>query len=265
VSREAAPLTSREHWSDRWRERGVRSLAVDPSRPPLRDLDRFFRHHLPAEPGLRFLEVGCYPGKFMWYFNRRFGYRVSGLENVGWCCEHARRLLAEGGVEAEVIEGDLLEIEVEPARRWDVVASFGLVEHFVDLRGVIERHLELVRPGGQLVIGVPNHAGIYGRILRWVAPEKHEAHTLISYRDLRAVLEGIDGIEFVAGGYFGRFGFWNCGLYSYLQEKTGRLFPSVRVPFRLVERAAQHLLPNSATLSPNFAAIVEKRASAEPG
>lgn len=258
MSRDPSALSSQEHWSERWRDRGVRSLAVDPSRPPLRDLHGFFRRNLPEERDLRFLEVGCYPGKFMWYFDRFFGYRVSGLENVGWCCEHARHLLAEAEVEAEVIEGDLLEIEVEPERRWDVVASFGLVEHFTDLAGVVAKHLGLLRPGGYLALVVPNHAGIYGRILRRVAPEKHRTHTLIGYRDLSAALSEIDGIEVVEGGYYGRLGFWNCGLYSYLQRRTGRLYRAVRIPFRLVERAAQLLLPNSAALSPNFAVIVRK-------
>lgn len=250
------PLSTTDHWSERWRKRSIESVQVDPRRPPLRDLDRFLRRHLPQDATLRLLEVGCYPGKFMWYFAHRFGYRVSGLENVGWCCRHARELLAVGGVDAEVIEADLLRFETD--RRWDVVASFGLVEHFTDLDHVVARHVALVAPGGRLVLTAPNHTGLYGRILARVAPDKHATHTLLAYEELRASVARNSELELVAGGHLGRLGFWNSGLYAYLAAHRPRIFPLVRVLLRGIERAGQWLLPNSALLSPNFAVVAQR-------
>ncbi len=47
------------------------------------------------------------------------------------------------------------------AGTFDIVISFGFVEHFDDPRPVIKRHIEFCRPGGYVAIVIPNLQGVY--------------------------------------------------------------------------------------------------------
>jgi SAM-dependent methyltransferase len=195
----------------------------------------------------------------MWYFHRYFGYQVSGLEYVHWCCDHARALLSKEGITAELIEADLFAFDrQDEGEKWDVVASSGFIEHFSDSAGPLHRHLRLLRRKGYLVILVPNHATVYGAIMRQVAPRKYVTHNRMSLRDAIDALHRAGSCEILFSGYIGRLGFWNCCLYESARQKLGRGYPILRAPLWLIEHAAQWVMPNSSLLSPSFLLIAQK-------
>ncbi len=51
-------------------------------------------------------------------------------------------------------------------RQFDVVVSFGFIEHFDDPEPAIRRHVELCKPGGVVFITVPNYR--VGSFYRWL-------------------------------------------------------------------------------------------------
>jgi SAM-dependent methyltransferase len=61
-------------------------------------------------------------------------------------------------IDSEVFEVDFLTGPL-PEHSYDVVVSIGFIEHFTDPKPVISRHLDLLKPGGYLVLEVPNMAG----------------------------------------------------------------------------------------------------------
>jgi len=194
----------------------------------------------------------------MWYFNAVFGYQVSGLEYIGWCCDKTRELLKGEGIKSDVIQGDLFTWQPEsPEARWDVVASFGLIEHFDDTATVIRKHLDLLKPGGHLVIGIPIHSGIYGRILKSIDIEEYAIHNHMNYNDMVRALDGTGEAQIVAGGYCGRIGFWNTGLYTRMRKKGKIAYTLARAPFWALERLGR-ILPNTKTLSPNALVVARK-------
>ena len=65
-----------------------------------------------------------------------------------------------------------------PKQGFDVVASFGFIEHFDDPREAVAKHIELVRPGGIALITVPNYGGLYGSLQRWCDPVNLALHNL---------------------------------------------------------------------------------------
>lgn len=252
-------LSTKEHWDERWAGAKVSGVRFDPDTPMYRDLHRRLLSHLPRNGSRRFLEVGAYPGYLIWYFNKYFGYQTSGLEYVGWCCQHARSLLAAEGVSAELIEADLFSFEVESeSDKWDVVASSGFVEHFPDPAMPLDRHLRVLKSDGYLVIVVPNHTHLYGAIMKHVSPAKYATHNRMSLDDALDALRRVGGCEVIFSGYIGRLGFWNCCLYEVAKRKTGAAYPLIRGPLWMLEHLAQWVLPNSRILSPSFLVIAKK-------
>lgn len=106
------------------------------------------------------LEVGAAPGKWLTLFPQE-SYTVSGIEYSQQGMEALQQNMNLLGITPlELIQGDFFA--VEPREAYDVVMSLGFVEHFDDPAAVIHRHVQWLRPGGALVIGVPNFTGLHG-------------------------------------------------------------------------------------------------------
>lgn len=196
-------LTSTAFWNDYW---GRFSLpaTIDERHSFDRALASALRDLLGQTSG-RALEVGCAPGRWLVFLAREFDLRVSGIEYTPDGAEATRRNFAMLGVDYDTVdEADFFAIT--PRSSFDVVVSFGFVEHFTDVRSVIARQAEWLRPGGLLVVGVPNFAGIHGRIQRVLDQEILERHnlTIMNIRALAGI--GVEaGLVTESARYLGSF------------------------------------------------------------
>jgi SAM-dependent methyltransferase len=160
------------HWEAVWsrppRMRLPRAWLV-----PISDRIRLVRGDL--QPGTRFLEIGCAPGKFLAHVSVKFGVQAAGLDSSERGIAWARLLFASLGVAADLRQEDVFATTFE-AGRFDVVHSAGLIEHFEDPIPIIEAHLRLLRPGGVAIVTAPNFGGLYGLLARTFAPRNLGLH-----------------------------------------------------------------------------------------
>jgi SAM-dependent methyltransferase len=171
----AGTLTDTAFWERYW---GRFSLpdAIDESRSFDRGLARGLRQRLEGSQG-HVLEIGCAPGRWLAFLSRQFGLGVSGIEYTADGAAATRRNLRLLGVRnADIREADFLTTTPSPI--YDVVVSFGFVEHFTDVGAVIRRHAAWTRPGGQVIIGVPNFRGVHGWLQKGLDPEVLARHNL---------------------------------------------------------------------------------------
>lgn len=155
--------------------------------------------HAPAPAGTDVLEIGCAPGKWLLFYAERFGTRPAGIEYTELGVSLTRRNLAEAGIEGDIVHGDFFAVEPRAA---DVVLSLGFIEHFADVEGAFTRHLEFLRPGGTLVIGVPNFRSLLGAVQRWADPEHLGLHNLgAMIPELYRRLADENGLTVVWQGY----------------------------------------------------------------
>ena len=169
-------------------------------------------HHLPREKGLRVLEIGSAPGFNLLKFHKMFGYEPYGIEYTQNGVELNRRLFRERGIDpTQVIQGDFLSDEVRrPLEgRFDIVTSFGFVEHFSDVRTIVEKHLQLLKSGGLLVVGIPNIAGANDLLTRFFHRDVLSLHNLsiMDETSFRSLFERPE-LKTRFCGYFGAFTFY---------------------------------------------------------
>ncbi len=158
--RNAMELTEVKFWDDYWKGCSLPS-AIDEGFSFDRCLAKELRRHLTGLSG-KALEVGCAPGRWM-AFLHELGLVPSGIEYSRAGVDITVRNLNMQHVKyGEILCGDFLSIR--PDRLFDVVISLGVIEHFDDPDAVMAKHLEWLKPGGTLVIGVPNIRGVYGVI-----------------------------------------------------------------------------------------------------
>ncbi|HEX2222488.1 MAG TPA: class I SAM-dependent methyltransferase [Candidatus Limnocylindria bacterium] len=204
----AERLTAPGDWDRYWE--GVplpREIRRTPGGLYLNAILDVFDRHLPRGEDLRALEIGGAPGQYLAYVYRTFGYEVHCLDYSQLGCEATRRNLAMLGIPGTVHEADLFD-DSTPSRlpAFDVVYSLGLIEHFADLEGVVERHLAFLRPGGTLLLGVPNFQGVNGWFLRTLAPKLYAQHHIPTMNLRRWTrFERRFGLERLYRGYVGGF------------------------------------------------------------
>jgi 2-polyprenyl-3-methyl-5-hydroxy-6-metoxy-1,4-benzoquinol methylase len=130
-----------------------------------------------VKPGMRVLEIGCAPGKHLAYLAKVRQARVYGLDFSESGIAFTRELFSRLGLIGEFRCENILAATL-PEAFFDLVYSLGVIEHFDDPRPIIERHLCLVKPGGLVLITVPNYGGFYGRLQRHFDPENLSIHNL---------------------------------------------------------------------------------------
>ncbi len=125
--------------------------------------------------------------------------------------------LKEGDI--NIIEADLFTYQ--PEKQYDMVTSFGLIEHFKDTKAIIETHLPFLNNDGVLFITLPNFKSINGWVQRKFDVENYNKH-YIECMD-PALLAGIFkelGLKQVESYYYGKFSMWleNKGTQSALAK-----------------------------------------------
>jgi len=124
---------------------------------------REFRRLLPATGAA--LDVGCGRGQ-LGEALRALGWRVWGVETSDEASLAAEKLL-DGIVRADLNDHDRVRRSLAD-ERFDAVVFSDVLEHVYDPRTVLERYLELVRPGGRVFVSVPN-AVVWTNRFRWLA------------------------------------------------------------------------------------------------
>lgn len=199
-------LTDVQYWDATWQERErPRRLWL------YRDFDyetvRLLRKAAGEGP-VRVLELGAGGSRLLPYLARKFAYKVFGADFSFSGCRLLQANLAlqrrPGGVVCE----DLFQSSLPP-ESFDVVYSSGLIEHFDDTYAVIAEHLRLLRPGGRLILIVPNFQGVQGRLWRRLAPLLWQKHHIFGPSDLEGFLNA-SGLQSLRSGYLGSF-FINVG------------------------------------------------------
>ena len=202
----AGALTDQAYWDDYWKHLSLpREYRRHAKGFYLNAILDVFDRHLPNDANLSIAEVGGAPGQYLAYMHKHFGYRVACVDYSATGCQKTAENFLLLGVKGEVIQADIFAGDpIEP--RFDIVYSLGLIEHFADRTSVVERHLRLLKPGGYLVLGVPNFQGVNGWFMRALAPAVYAAHHIdaMDLNGWRVFEERLD-LRTLFKGYVGGF------------------------------------------------------------
>jgi 2-polyprenyl-3-methyl-5-hydroxy-6-metoxy-1,4-benzoquinol methylase len=156
----------------------------------------------------RYLEIGCAPGKILAWVAGVLKADVAGLDYSESGIAKCRSLFEALKLKVDLYQEDLFNHHLLPAS-FDVVASFGVIEHFDDAQAAVQRHIELVKDGGMVLIVVPNYGGIYGWLQRWSDASNLALHNLeIMSPNALMALADLPNVESVRAYFFGAMSPW---------------------------------------------------------
>ncbi len=123
----------------------------------------FVRRYIKS-PG-SMLDIGCGSGRLM-FVARRAGWQVKGLELSPEMAEFVHDKLGE-----DVVVADFLEVEPRTisAIPFDLISLRHVLEHLPDCLLAMRKLRALLRPGGYILIEIPNVESISKRVKRFMA------------------------------------------------------------------------------------------------
>ena len=145
----------------------------------------------------------------------------------------------------KIIEADLFTYQ--PEVLYDLVLSFGLIEHFNDTKSIIETHLQFLKPGGSLFITLPNFKGVNGWVQRKFDRSNYDKHNISSMEPqlLKEYCRQL-GLKDVEAYYHGRFSVWLEN-----RSEQGKLVRSLVKAIWLAGKVTTKIVPfQSKALSP---------------
>lgn len=170
------------------------------------NLTRLLERHV--RPGSRYLEIGCAPGKMLAWVASKLKAEAAGLDYSEPGIAQCRALFDALELKVDLYQDDLFSHHL-PSASFDIVTSFGVIEHFDNVRPVVQRHIDLVKQGGAALIAIPNYGGVYGSLQRWCDAPNLALHNLeiMDTYSLAALVDSPD-VESACAYPFGNISPW---------------------------------------------------------
>ncbi len=234
MSKMSDRLTDQVYWEDAHQGRKWGRYLPDPRKYRAHyELDRLFRTQLGKGGPKRLLELGAGSSIWLPYFAREFGFKPYGIDYSRKGCEVAEDNLRMAGVKGHMFCKDFFEMEDEWDGFFDVVVSFGVIEHFEDPSGVIKLMCRFLKDGGKIITVVPNTAGLVFGLQKCIDPDVFRAHKLFPLSTLSGYHEKA-GLKIQTSAYLQ---FLDLSMLNFDSRFSGPVLSRFPVIHKLVLRA----------------------------
>lgn len=171
-------LTDSNYWNNYWDKMGDKQ-GVFRSKPTIvmQSILGVFNNFFNINEKLNVIEIGGAPGDYLVYLHKNFKYNTHSLDFSAVGNEQTKVNFKNFGIPIKVYEKDIFS-DLTDLPKFDIVFSLGFIEHFEDTQLVVSKHSELLKPGGLLLLGVPNFTGIYYPFIKRMAPNILRTHYL---------------------------------------------------------------------------------------
>lgn len=174
--------------------------------PPHDPTAELLKRHIPAANADKSaFEIGGFPGRFLAELGE-LGYILNGCDLTPRTADMGPWLAGLGFSVGEFNQAPYQEFL---DRQYDVVASFGFIEHFEDFQKLFLQHCDMVAPGGYVVVQFPNFLGNVQHRLHKFFDRDNLSNHVVSAMNVSAYTDILPkGFDLLYAGYYGAFDFW---------------------------------------------------------
>ena len=130
-----------------------------------------------VSPRSKVLDIGCAPGKTLAWAAKMQMAEVTGVDYSKNGIGLSRWLFEQMGLDGVFLCEDIFRTTL-PEKTFDLVISSGFIEHFDDPTEIIDVHIRLAKPGGVILITIPNYGGLYGRLQKFFNSDNLRLHNM---------------------------------------------------------------------------------------
>lgn len=155
-------------------------------------LHYFFKNLLKNRSKFKFLEIGCANSIWPIYFYQYFNAEVCGLDYSEVGCEKSRALWEYYKIPGSIYCSNFFSPPSDLLQKFDLVISFGVVEHFEDTNNCLKSCAAFVKSGGLLLTLIPNIPSIIGFIQKRIDRKVYDVHVPLTKKNLIDAHESAD-------------------------------------------------------------------------
>lgn len=256
--------TTTDYWDRAWGgaalppAHDLQSLNI--SNSYIADFYTLFRKYVEKPAGAKLIEVGCGRSNWLPFFAKYFSWTASGLDYSQRGCEQARALAQRGGVTADIRLADMFSPPADFLQYFDIVCSFGVVEHFDETEIPLRAKAALLKDGGIMITMIPYLKGVPGYLQKVLNKEVYDIHKPSHKEDLETFHKNC-GLRILYAGYVGSLHF---GVLNFTKKSSGFLYYPAKAVFYIFNQLVYHTRhvlkwpPNSLT-SPYVLVIAQKK------
>lgn len=219
-------IVEKTYWDEAWRMTPL-PKGLNPRAGKTRNyVNRRFHEEFQARfsridtKGKRLLEIGCARSIWLPYFAKEFGFDVYGVDYSEVGCRQALKMVRNEGGDGKVLCADFFSTSCFKPESFDVVVSFGLVEHFQDTAACIAALSGFLKPGGLMITNIPNMFGAVGFFQKMINRPVYELHVPVDQKRLFQAHVS-SGLEILACDYFLFINFGVCNLNGVSRNSLG--------------------------------------------
>ena len=119
-------------------------------------------------------EIGSGDGKLLVKFAKMFNFIPYGIENSRDAALKSQSL----GVQTIICDAFSKSIIKKYLNYFDIVFSYGFIEHILPPERAIKLHIDLAKPGGYVIIQIPRFKGFNWWRIKFFRPDLIKAHNM---------------------------------------------------------------------------------------
>jgi len=198
-------LTDREFWKNYWESKTDLIVEIPKNHTFYQIINQITNQQKIKSA----IELGGFPGYYAVFLKKFYQVETTLLDYFVYP-ELTQKLVAKNNLAPDsinIIEADLFNYQV--AKKYDLVLSCGLIEHFEDTKAIIKSHLQFLNSGGKLLITLPNFTGVNGWVQQKFDNENYLKHNIKSMDPtLLAQIAKELNLKNVKVYYYGKFSTW---------------------------------------------------------
>lgn len=189
-----ADKAGEEYWTQFWKNFNlpppINIHSSNVNEYPNRLLHRLFQKSFKGldTSGKKILEIGCGNSVFLTYFKREFNFDIYGLDYSEFGCKQTEKIFERDKVNGTVILADAFKPPVDFLGKFDVVCSFGVVEHFEDTATTLKAFAKFLKPGGILISTLPNFKGATGTLHKILNKPVYDVHVPLGINEMHIAI-----------------------------------------------------------------------------
>ncbi len=238
-----------------WRDQGYKNIYGTGT---IQDWCARFTAHCSAMHTVSVLDIGCGDGRDLLAIQKRIGrdrrIHLCGIE----CTPDLANQAARKGVETFPIDLESMSLPFED-NLFDLVIANQVLEHLKNWIWAFHEQVRVTRPGGVVIIGVPNLAALHNRLLILVGRQpsciKADGPHVrgFTHHEICRLARSANGLEILDSSGTFMYGF-PPGLGRKLGERFPTLSATMLIAFRKTSEAASvlSLLSESARFETNY-------------
>lgn len=241
-------LTNEKTWEQHWSNKN--NIQYVPDNYCYHEFFKRFAEKLP--PNGTCIELGGFPGKFSIFFKKYYNLNPT-LIDFHFDKNIFNNLLNINGLvlgQIKTIQADIFTHK--PENQYDMVCSFGLIEHFTDLEEILKVHKKYMKPDALLLITLPNFKGLNGAVQKYFDPSNLAIHNkkIMSISVLENALTNVGFVD-VEVGYHPGTGVWieNLDQRGLILNLTVRILTRFTIYAGKIFGMKNRLLSNSILIS----------------